>query len=73
MIINVLENDGIEFFFVNEVGVIMCFFFKGDIGMVFVNVFNYFRDIRCLRKIFDEIFIWIFVGYIMFIKCFIFL
>lgn len=55
MIINVLENDGIEFFFVNEVGVILCFFFKGD--MVFVNVFNYFREIRCLRKILDEIFI----------------
>lgn len=55
MIINVLENDGIEFFFVNEVGVILCFFFKGD--MIFVNVFNYFREIRCLRKILDEIFI----------------
>lgn len=26
-----------------------------------------------LRKIFDKIFIWIFVGYIMFFKCFIFL
>lgn len=48
MIINVLENDGIEFFFVNEVGVILCFFFKGD--MVFVNVFNYIRKISIFKK-----------------------
>lgn len=48
MIINVLENDGIEFFFVNEVGVILCFFFNGD--MVFVNVFNYIRKISIFKK-----------------------
>lgn len=48
MIVNLLKSNGIEFFFVYEFGVILCFFFKQD--MVFVNVFNYIRKISIFKK-----------------------
>lgn len=48
MIVNLLKNNGIEFFFVYEFGVILYFFFKKD--MVFVNVFNYIRKISIFKK-----------------------
>lgn len=48
MIVNLLKNNGIEFFFVYEFGVILYFFFIKD--MVFVNVFNYIRKISIFKK-----------------------